>query len=63
MSEAKRCDRCGTFFESHLGGYIIKKKVSSTQGFDLCAKCYYELNNWLEKKNENEQSGDTQIKD
>lgn len=63
MSEAKRCDRCGTFFESHLGGYMIKKKLSSTWCIDLCAKCYDELNEWLEKKNENEQSGDTQIKD
>ena len=59
MSEAKRCDRCGTFYESHFGGCIIKKKHC----IDLCAKCYDELNNWLEKKNENEQSGDTQIKD
>lgn len=63
MSEAKRCDRCGTFFESHLGGYIIKKWVSSIRCIDLCTKCYDELNEWLEKKNENEQSGDTQIKD
>lgn len=63
MSEAKRCDRCGTFFESHLGGYMIKKRLSSTRCIDLCAECYDELNEWLEKKNENEQSGDTQIKD
>ena len=63
MSEAKRCDRCGIFFESHLGGCMIRKKLSSIRCIDLCAKCYDELNEWLEKKNENEQSGDTQIKD
>lgn len=63
MSEAKRCDRCGIFFESQLGGYMIKKRWLSTQYIDLCAECYDELNEWLEKKNENEQSGDTQIED
>ena len=63
MSEAKRCDRYGAFFEIHLKGYIINKMVLSTQCINLCAECYDKQNEWLEKKNENEQSGDTQIKD
>ena len=54
MSEEKRYYN-GSSFEIHLKGYIINKMVLSTQ-------CYDELNEWLEKKNENEQSGDTQIK-
>ena len=52
MSNAKKCDRCGAFYEkSNPGGGCIEhaenKMCSSTMKADLCPWCYSKLTRWL----------------
>lgn len=46
MSDAKKCDRCGMFFEPYKKPIILSKKgVWDT--VDLCPNCGGELDRWL----------------
>ena len=47
MSDAKKCDRCGAFYEPNKGKeyYIMKRNF---EGYvDLCPVCNISLENWL----------------
>ena len=63
---AKKCDRCGTFYEE----YNIKKSSKCINGlmllnidsqqsyfthgpYDICPKCTEEFMKWFEKENKN----------
>jgi len=57
MSDAKKCDRCGSYYDSHLNReYRLQKdtnKGSTTptanyQARDLCGECYDALAEWYE---------------
>lgn len=47
MSDAKKCDRCGAFYEPYKGkGYFIAKR--NFEGYvDLCLVCNDSLESWL----------------
>lgn len=55
MSEAKKCDRCGNFYDiyetdNHTAGFRFVDKrynLSSQTIYDLCPDCMGELINWL----------------
>lgn len=61
MSLARKCDRCGTFYETYVGadandfGFnrVTLKDIDITshyivrEHFDLCEKCSTDLEDWL----------------
>lgn len=48
MSNAKKCDKCGAFYEPYKVHTIILKKDSlSNNGLDLCPDCMNTLELWL----------------
>lgn len=61
MSNAKRCDRCGNYYqidisndEDNLVAIEFIDKYGRGQGkLDLCRECRRELSDWLEKGKEN----------
>lgn len=64
MSNAKKCDRCGAFYEEkHQMFFVIENNGITIKMKDLCDKCEKELIDWVEKNDRDEQSGDTQDKD
>ena len=64
MSNAKKCDRCGKFYEKTFRQiYVVKDNGCCNTKIDLCDECQKELIDWVEMKNGNEQSGNTQDKD
>ncbi len=46
MSDAKKCDRCGMFFELYKKPIILSKK-GIWDTVDLCPNCGAELERWL----------------
>lgn len=51
MSNAKKCDRCGAFYEPYYPRIIIKKGTETTaKMMDLCPVCQDELESWLYQK-------------
>ena len=47
MSDAKKCDRCGAFYEPYKGkGYYIMKR-NFEGNVDLCPVCNDSLESWL----------------
>ncbi len=48
MSNAKKCDRCGAFYEPHVPTIIIKKATGiSFYTMDLCPVCQDSIESWL----------------
>lgn len=48
MSKAKKCDKCGAFYEPYKTDTIIlTKNVLSTDGLDLCPDCMDTFKKWL----------------
>lgn len=46
MSDAKKCDRCGSFYESYKAKYLLV--TNNFNDFkDLCPVCNNELERWL----------------
>lgn len=51
MSDAKKCDRCGAFYESYYPTIIIKKGTGLTvRTIDLCPVCQDSIESWLDLK-------------
>lgn len=52
MSNAKRCDRCGKFYEMgwQMKVMIKRARCSDSDRFDLCPKCHDKLTRWMNKK-------------
>ena len=48
MSNAKKCDRCGKYFEPY--STLISIKKFDRYKFDLCPKCMKAFVRWLNKK-------------
>lgn len=52
--DAKKCDRCGAFYEKNLLKYsgicYVTKNGSCVNGRDLCDKCLQLLDYWLSNK-------------
>ena len=55
MSKARKCDRCGAFFDVPDGAmtvslFDIRKEHGDYLGSkDLCSSCWSELEKWLEE--------------
>lgn len=48
MSKAKKCDRCGAFYEPYKTDIIIITKNSlQADGLDLCPDCMDTFKKWL----------------
>ena len=48
MSKARKCDKCGAFYEPYkIDTVILAKNVRSTDGLDLCPNCMNTLKLWL----------------
>ena len=48
MSDAKKCDRCGVFYEPYYPKIIIKKVSGITaKVMDLCPVCQDSIESWL----------------
>lgn len=65
MSKAKKCDRCGKFYEKNvvmkskgsvlgsiIGGFeTVTKDGITDEAFDLCDDCIKSLGEWIKKQN------------
>ena len=56
MADAKKCDRCGKYYENKNPGFSISrlKYAGDLMGrieIDLCEDCCEQFNKWLEDKN------------
>lgn len=49
MSDAKKCDRCGAFYEPHYPTTIIKRGPRM-RTIDLCPVCQDSIESWLDLK-------------
>lgn len=48
MSKAKKCDKCGAFYEPYRTNIIVITKDSlSSDGLDLCPDCMDTFKKWL----------------
>ena len=48
MSDAKKCDRCGAFYETYVPTIIIKKDTGlRIITMDLCPVCQASIESWL----------------
>ena len=64
MAEAKKCDRCGEFYDLHVdkmkfNGLKLTRETKlnppiTVRSYDLCLSCTVELNDWLDMKGEGE---------
>ena len=70
MSDAKKCDRCGAFYEPQYPRIIVKKATGlTTKTMDLCIVCQDSLESWLylkpkeaeDEPEEEQSSGDDNI--
>lgn len=54
MAAAKRCDRCGRFYEidPNLKEEYEYRVKAGRSDIDLCTKCAKELQDWMKTKNE-----------
>lgn len=51
MSNAKKCDRCGAFYEPYYPRIFIKKsKEVNAKTIDLCPVCQDSIESWLDLK-------------
>lgn len=52
---AKKCDRCGTYYDSkpqhYSAGIRVKTKTGNTylKSLDLCDECVQDLERWINK--------------
>lgn len=58
MADAKKCDRCGKYYDNcspkyYMGDY--KTFVMHQDYFDLCEECESELEQWFEMEYTNDQ--------
>lgn len=52
---AKKCDRCGNYYDKDEGNYnIIKSNGLFVKDIDLCPECSQKLANWIEENNRTE---------
>lgn len=57
MSNAKKCDRCGKFYDPNEVTFkedvsefhLVRLKNCFERELDLCQNCQYELTNWMKK--------------
>ena len=62
MADAKKCDRCGAYYEEIDDAhpiYRISKYVDPTRGYkilDLCHNCTYDLFGFMEEHKEESES-------
>lgn len=49
MSDAKKCDRCGAFYNPYYPTIIIKK-TTGMRTIDLCPVCQDSIESWLTLK-------------
>lgn len=51
MSYAKKCDRCGKYYEPYDGQQHLRRQhwVNSHDAYDLCPKCNGKLVRWMNK--------------
>lgn len=48
MSKARKCDKCGAFYEPYRTNIIVITKDSvSSDGLDLCPDCMDTFKKWL----------------
>lgn len=48
MSKARKCDKCGAFYEPYRTNIVILSRDSlSADGLDLCPDCMDTLKKWL----------------
>lgn len=52
MSDAKKCDRCGAFYEPHYptNPTTIIKRAPRMRTIDLCPVCQDSIESWLDLK-------------
>ena len=51
MSDAKKCDRCGSFYDTYYPTIIIKRDTGLTiRTIDLCPACQDSIESWLDLK-------------
>lgn len=50
MSNAKKCDRCGAFYEPYYQSIIIKSNEVNAKTIDLCPVCQDSIESWLDLK-------------
>lgn len=51
MSNAKKCDRCGVYYDPYDRLILVRRSnwVSQREFFDLCPKCNHKLERWMNK--------------
>lgn len=57
MSEAKRCDRCGNYYQLDIsneednivGVMVLDKYDRGWRKYDLCGECRKQFNDWWNK--------------
>lgn len=68
MAEAKKCDRCGEFYDIYtdvkFNGIVLTRETKcnrpiSAGSYDLCLSCATMLKDWLDAKGEKNVSTDT----
>lgn len=69
MAEAKKCDRCGEFYDLHVdemkfNGLKLTRETKfippiMVKTYDLCTSCATMLKDWLEMKGEKNVSTNT----
>lgn len=48
MSNAKKCDRCGAFYEPHKANFVLfNQKRIVCEAMDLCPVCSDSLESWF----------------
>lgn len=47
MSKAKKCDRCGNYYDLYDHDIEISKSREYYKYIDLCPKCHEALKDWL----------------
>ena len=48
MSEARKCDRCGSFYGADAGSLVTIAAIDGGDEFDLCDECAESLLAWME---------------